>query len=150
MRNLTKIVSAAPLLMLNRIFRAQSSGLRILMFHDVPASQRFAFERLIAGLANSGSLVSPLEAERRLQGASSPASRAAVLLTFDDGFSSNIEVAEKILESYGAKAIYFVCPGLINTPADRQTRRRCRGHLRSKAHRRESALKPPAHGLGST
>ena len=37
-----------------------------------------------------------------------------MLLSFDDGFASNLEVAETILAPLGAKALFFVCPALMN------------------------------------
>jgi len=43
------------------------------------------------------------------------------LLTFDDGFAGNREVAERLLAPRGIKAVFFVCPGLIDLdPAARR------------------------------
>jgi len=99
----------------------EKSSFRILMFHDLPESQRPAFARLVAGLAETGRLITPAEAEAMLAG--DPPRRFAAppcLLSFDDGFASNREVAETILTPSGAKGLFFVCPGLIDLPAEAQ------------------------------
>jgi peptidoglycan/xylan/chitin deacetylase (PgdA/CDA1 family) len=43
-----------------------------------------------------------------------------VLLSFDDGFHSNLIVAERILSRYQAQALFFVCPGLMDQPTSAQ------------------------------
>lgn len=91
------------------------------MFHDVPAGRRPAFKRLVRGLADSGRLISPARAELLLAGTPEADGKPPpVLLTFDDGFASNLEVAETILAPLGITAVFFVCPSLIDLPAGRQ------------------------------
>jgi peptidoglycan/xylan/chitin deacetylase (PgdA/CDA1 family) len=40
-----------------------------------------------------------------------PQARPGLLLTFDDGLASNYHVAAPLLESIGARGVFFVCPG---------------------------------------
>jgi len=40
-------------------------------------------------------------------------SKAKILITFDDGFFSNIILADKVLSKYGMRAIFFVAEGFI-------------------------------------
>jgi peptidoglycan/xylan/chitin deacetylase (PgdA/CDA1 family) len=91
---------------------------RILMLHDVPESQAANFHRLLQYLLEEHGFLTPLEAEARLTGEGEPRhdGRVPYLLTFDDGFKSNTTVAGEILDSYGVKAIFFVCPGFLDLP----------------------------------
>lgn len=92
-------------------------AVRILILHDVPPAARDAFIRLLDHLAAGPGFVTPAEAAQRLSGAVPADGRTPVLLSFDDGFASNLEVARDILEPRGVRALFFVCPGLIDLPA---------------------------------
>jgi peptidoglycan/xylan/chitin deacetylase (PgdA/CDA1 family) len=91
---------------------------RILLLHDVAPGQRTAFAALIDGLARRGTLITPAEAESRLSGRGG--SEPGWLLSFDDGFASNADIARDILAPRGIKALFFVCPGLIDLNADQR------------------------------
>ncbi|MGE4279749.1 MAG: polysaccharide deacetylase family protein [Magnetospirillum sp.] len=86
-------------------------GYRALLFHDVPPSQRQTFAVLIGRLHTEGRLISPARAAAGAKG---------VLLTFDDGFQSNLEVAETILAPLGVQALFFICPGLSSLSGSAQ------------------------------
>ncbi len=86
---------------------------RILLLHDIPVSKREAFARLVRDLAAAGRLIAPSDAEAILAGGTVPPGPPPVLLSFDDGFASNLEVAETVLAPLGIRALFFVCPGLI-------------------------------------
>src|SRR5581483_654182 len=99
MRDLVKQLAALPLLgwaaAQRMLDRPRPEAFRILLFHDVPLAQRAALRRLVGDLARRGVLISPADAGRRLAGAAAGSSAApGVLLSFDDGFASNLEVAE--------------------------------------------------------
>ena len=66
--------------------------------------------------------LSPSEAAEviRSGGALSPSRKPACLLTFDDGFVSNYSVAEDILAEMNIKAVFFVCPGLVDASVEEQ------------------------------
>lgn len=113
-----RILMAGPWLAAHRLgeaLRPPRPALRILMLHDVPPAWTAALAALVARLKDR--LVSPIQAEQILDG------RLALdgtryLLSFDDGFASNFEAARDILDPVGAKALFFVCPGLIGQPAE--------------------------------
>jgi peptidoglycan/xylan/chitin deacetylase (PgdA/CDA1 family) len=42
-------------------------------------------------------------------------SRCRVLITFDDGYLDNYEIAFPILRSYGAQGVFFLCSGLVGS-----------------------------------
>lgn len=95
------------------LFPEPAGSFRILLFHDVPTAERPAFAQLVHSLAQAGRLITPAEAEARLDGAAPKGqNRPPCLISFDDGFTSNLEVAETILAPLGAKALFFICPGL--------------------------------------
>lgn len=91
---------------------------RILLFHDVPAADRDAFARLVADLAAAGRLIGPAEAEAMLAGRMQRPGAPPFLISFDDGFASNAEVADSILAPHGVKALFFLCPGLMDELGD--------------------------------
>ncbi len=96
-------------------------GFRCLLLHDIPDGQIPAFERLVDLVARDYGTLSPDEAARWLDGAPPQnVGRAPCLFTFDDGFASNHRVAVEILDRRDIKALFFVCPGLIDLPRDKQ------------------------------
>ena len=97
-------------------------GFRILIFHDVTPDVRPAFEDLVAHLAGRGALLTPDAAARWIAGDGPKAAAPSppCLLTFDDGFAGNYELAASVLAKHGAKAVFFVCPGLVDLGADAQ------------------------------
>lgn len=94
------------------VLPAPVGSVRILLFHDVPPAERDAFAALVQGLAHAGHLIGPDEAvarfDHRLPGP------PAWMISFDDGFASNAEVARDILDPLGVRALFFVCPGLMD------------------------------------
>lgn len=97
-------------------------GFRILLFHDISKDQMGAFERFLRRILSIHQVIKPSEAEGFLTGNASIATngRIPVLLTFDDGFKSQERLTKAVLDQYGVKAIFFVCPGLIDVPRDQQ------------------------------
>ena len=95
---------------------------RILVFHHVPPPQLSAFERLIQYVLDVHGVLTPREAEARLHGKDSSITddRIPCLLTFDDGYVSNVTVARTVLDRYGIHALFFICPGLMDIPQERQ------------------------------
>jgi peptidoglycan/xylan/chitin deacetylase (PgdA/CDA1 family) len=116
-----RFLLARPLLGLRLAQKAlvgPQAALRILIFHDVPPADLPAFERLLAWLSERGRLAAPAEARAMLDGTAPAAEK--VLLTFDDGFQGNLSLAETVLARHGAKAVFFVCPGLMELPSEAQ------------------------------
>lgn len=84
--------------------------LRILIYHDVPASLFRHFESHLAWLSQRFEFARPDELIRE----TSPGNRPRILLTFDDGCSDNYATVAPLLESYGARGLFFVCPGFAD------------------------------------
>ena len=120
---------SGPWLLGLRAFRRLAGGrapaFRILFFHDVPKDRFEAFRNLVGYVKRYHGVVSPEEAATWLLGAA-PARPAAglgrypCLFAFDDGFASNYALAKQCLAEHGVKALFFVCPGLIELPASDQ------------------------------
>lgn len=99
---------------------------RILTFHHVPRRAFPVFVQLIDYIRAQHRLLTPADAERMAIGAGetsvSVGGRVPYLLTFDDGFRSNHEVARAILAPRSIHAVFFVCPALVDAPSDEQRR----------------------------
>ncbi|MFH1596491.1 MAG: polysaccharide deacetylase family protein [Pseudomonadota bacterium] len=95
---------------------------RILTLHHIPPAQLQGLRRLLNYLLEENGLLTPAEAESRLEGRvqGSEGGRVPYLLTFDDGFSSNRRAAAEVLDPLGVKAVFFLCPGLMDFPPARQ------------------------------
>lgn len=101
--------------------RRSNVTLRILLFHHLTDQLLPGFDEFIQHVMTTHEIVGPSEAESILMGNTAPEpGRMRILLTFDDGFQSQAVAAEKVLDRYGLKAIFFVCPGLMNMPVERQ------------------------------
>ncbi len=105
--------------------REESRQFRVLLFHDIPENRMGRFARLVRYLKSRGALIDPQKVEDLLEGrtvldADDP---PRYLLTFDDGFESQAHVARDILEPLGTKALFFVCPRLMDEPRDSQRRK---------------------------
>jgi peptidoglycan/xylan/chitin deacetylase (PgdA/CDA1 family) len=107
-----------------RIIAPKPKGaFRILLFHDVPKHETPAFIRLVHDLHAANRLITPAEAEGMLAGKSSGRHGAPpCLLSFDDGFASNFQLARTLLDPLGIKALFFVCPGLTKLSGTAQRR----------------------------
>ncbi len=103
-----------------RIGAAPPRALRILLLHDVPEARFDALDRLLDMVKRRHRFVAPDEAEAWLAGAAPQQGRAPCLLTFDDGFASNHAAATTVLARHGVRALFFVCPGLVELEGDAQ------------------------------
>jgi len=100
---------AAPWLAVHRLL-APPAGPRLLLLHEVAGTELPALERLVRWLDRTGRLASPPEIEAVLAGSAAATPRIA--LSFDDGFAGNLAAA-RVIAAAGARALFFVCPGLI-------------------------------------
>jgi len=90
-----------------------SSRLRVLIFHDIPPNQELAFKKQLQELQKKWNIISPEKFERMISG-NEPIQDNNLLITFDDGLTSNRIVAEKILNPMGLKAIFFVVTDFVD------------------------------------
>lgn len=98
---------------------------QILIFHDVAEEATARFADLMDGLLARHAVLSPADAEAWIAGTPPPrpARQGAVpcLITLDDGFASNFALARDILVPRGIRALFFVCPGLMDlSPGERE------------------------------
>jgi peptidoglycan/xylan/chitin deacetylase (PgdA/CDA1 family) len=83
----------------------------ILLYHDTPAApcqaslDRAVFERHVQFLTEHFDVLSAGDGWKRRRARD----RIRVLVTFDDGFRNNAEVAVPILRKYRVPAVFFVC-----------------------------------------
>lgn len=111
---------ARPLLAAHRLAglvrRPPIGAVRMVILHDVPPPQWGALGRLVNHASRRFGVIGPDEARARLAGEAKPDRRAPVLFTFDDGFRTNFDAAGAVLDPLGVKALFFVCPGLVDLP----------------------------------
>ena len=97
-------------------------GFRILLFHDIPEDLFAAFDRFVGHVKDTHGVITPTEVAAWIGGGTVAAAggRTPCLFSFDDGFHSNYLAAREILGRHGVKGLFFVCPGLIDTPPQEQ------------------------------
>ncbi|MBT3907003.1 MAG: polysaccharide deacetylase family protein [Rhodospirillaceae bacterium] len=109
------------LIAFNRLLAGtRRTGFQVLLLHDVPVSQRPALERLLDYIEKTHGFLTPDAAARLIDGGAEESNRIPCLLSFDDGFVSNLDVAREILGPRRLKALFFVCPGLMDLPVSEQ------------------------------
>jgi len=107
-----QLLQAGRALGLSQGGRATAS-LRVLIYHDIPPAEHGWFAAQLRWLKRSWNFVSPPEFAALLTGEESIRGRH-VLLTFDDGFASNRQVAEQILNPMGIRAVFFVVSDFVD------------------------------------
>ena len=114
----------APALILSGLRAKKASReanvFRVLSLHHVPDAG--SFERLVVHLMSKHGIISPDKAETMIVGAGHTPTRGKIpyLLTFDDGFRSHAGLVKEILGRYGIKAVFFICPGIVDTAVELQ------------------------------
>jgi len=86
---------------------SSQDNLRVLLYHDVPASNQLRFSAQLRWLSKSWNFISVERFSAMILG-DEPIRGRNLLLTFDDGFASNRVVAEEILNPMGIQALFFV------------------------------------------
>ncbi len=116
----------APWLRMHRALRAftrPQRGFRILTFHDVFDGQQESFAKLIDYVVQHHGILQAEDVEKIANGTAELPGDAGCLpclITFDDGYISDATVAARVLNDRGIKAVYFVCPALMDIPKARQ------------------------------
>ena len=94
--------------------------LRVLLYHHIAPHDHERFYQQIAFAAKRYAFVDIHEFGEMVEGRR-PIEGGNLLLTFDDGFKSGRTVAEAILNAFGIKAVFFLCPDFIGrAPRERQ------------------------------
>lgn len=100
-----------------RRLRFGSGYIRSVLIHETPLRDAENFERQLHFLSQHFDNVGPKELEECLQDRRR-AVRPGVLLTFDDGYRSNFEIAAPLLEKYGFTGWFFVSTGRLRSDDD--------------------------------
>ncbi|TXL66435.1 polysaccharide deacetylase family protein [Zeimonas arvi] len=79
------------------------------MFPSEPDARRF--DEMVRWIRSQFRVLEPVQACERLMAGTLP-SRAAII-TFDDGYRDNLEVATPILERHGVRAAFFIATGYM-------------------------------------
>ena len=83
---------------------------QFIYLHHVFVDEGSAFRRLLASLAEQHTFIGHGEAIERVR--SGRIDRPYVSVSFDDGFADNLRAAS-MLEEFGARGCFFVCPGIV-------------------------------------
>lgn len=83
---------------------------QFLYLHYLFGDQRQAFRRLLDTLSREHQFISYTEAVRRVQ--EGRIDRPYIAFSFDDGLKNCLQAA-RLLDEYGAKACFFVCPQAV-------------------------------------
>ena len=81
--------------------------MRVLLYHGIDSGDFQDFSRQLDFLEKTWKFVSPEDFELYLQG-TLKLDQDSLLLTFDDGFKSQREVVERVLNPRGISAIFFI------------------------------------------
>lgn len=96
-------------------------GLYTLCYHRVPRAARRNFERQLRFLGRHGRFVGADEAVRLLEEGAAERERL-FLLTFDDGYADNVDVALPVIREVGVPAILFLVSHWLDAPPGRPGR----------------------------
>lgn len=89
-----------------------SNNLRVLMYHDIPPNLEQNFKKQLIDLKKNWNFITPTQFENFIN-KKIELNGNNLLLTFDDGFISSKNIAEKILSDLGIHAIFFVISDFI-------------------------------------
>jgi len=101
--------------------RKAPAGMRFLILHETAPSVLPTLEEMAVGLQAATRLWAPADVEAWLAAPHRVMVTMPCVLTFDDGFHSNLEAA-RCLARHGIRALFFICPGLMEMDADTQQR----------------------------
>lgn len=101
---------------------------QMLILHHLFPDEQDQFRRLLRMLSRQHALISYGEAVQRAQVGSAQIDRPYLAFTFDDGFKNCLD-ATRILQEFGAKACFFVCPSIIGEKNPQTIEAFCRRRL---------------------
>lgn len=83
-----------------------------------------SLDQLVGHLKTEYGITTPERAAQWLAGEADslgvPVSNTPFLITFDDGFVSNLYAARQVLKPHNVSALFFVCPGLTDLSVEQQ------------------------------
>ena len=113
----------------NILFKVKPLGsLRVLLFHDFDDRLIPLFYSQLYWLSSFWSFISPQMFEGMMDGRI-PIEGRNLLVTFDDGFKSNLKISKEVLEPLNIKAIFFVCSNFITQPTYESSKLFLKNHI---------------------
>jgi peptidoglycan/xylan/chitin deacetylase (PgdA/CDA1 family) len=97
---------------------------QVLILHHIFADEEAEFRELLRTLSRDHSFISYSEAIERAQTGGKPIDRPYIALSFDDGLRNCLRAAA-IAQEFGAKACFFVCPGIVGETRETVIRSFC-------------------------
>jgi len=110
--NIFKRVKSVPIL--KHLFCSRRTGVRCLLLHRIDEYDLDSLHALLKVMDDNFGFISPEDFFTHLRG-DKVISATKLLLTFDDGFKSDRIVVDQILKGMGIKALFFVCPKIVET-----------------------------------
>lgn len=109
---------------INMLAQRPTWGFRIVAMGPVQRGRLTALGDFIGHVKRTHGLLAPEDAAALIESAGENAGKKArrlpCLLTFDGGFSTHLEVARDVLAPHDARAVFFVCPGLMDLSGENQ------------------------------
>ena len=93
--------------------------IRIINYHHSPAEYRNQFIKQIEWFTKNFELCGVGELQHFLEGSKTFSDKPGMLITFDDGYLDNYEVAHQYLSAHSIPAAYMVSAGLVGKKAVR-------------------------------
>lgn len=101
-----------------QLSKQSNNRLRVLTYHNIPWHDEVLFEKQLQWLRKSWEFIDPDMFVAMITGIE-PVKKDSILLTFDDGFISNLRVAQRILNPMGVRALFFIVSEFADlTPSD--------------------------------
>jgi peptidoglycan/xylan/chitin deacetylase (PgdA/CDA1 family) len=115
---------AAAAQMSGRMARAlRRPRVQFVYLHHVLIDEEQGFRRLLQDLSRLHTFTTYSDAVRRVQ--AGDIDRPYVCFSWDDGFRDNLRAA-RVLEEFGTRGCFFVCPGIVGEQSDQSLRAFCR------------------------
>jgi|APSaa5957512535_1039671.scaffolds.fasta_scaffold20516_3 hypothetical protein len=109
MRTLVKLLNSS----LTLRFLRKKGGVRFLAFHEILDHHVEPFIKLLHFIKNNYSIITPADYQRAIY-----SRKPCFIISFDDGFRSQLEITNEVLDPLGVKALFFVCPAFVRLNRD--------------------------------
>lgn len=93
-----------------RRLASRHASIRVMALHGTPRREEALFAAQVRWAHDHFDLLDPRAYLEILDGRRPGPARPSLVFTFDDGLASNADVAAPVLESFGTRGIFFVCP----------------------------------------
>lgn len=106
---------------LNFLFDFKKNKIRVLVYHHIEKDNHNLFLRQLYYLKKQWKFITPKQFEEHISGKINLLGKN-ILLTFDDGFDSNLIIAKKILKKFNIKSIFFIPSDFVNIKSIKESR----------------------------